>query len=62
MNAGEWRKALALAAKFHDLGEHKKQITRAHDAQQNPDFYRQIGKEPDGLLREGIEALKERYA
>lgn len=62
MQAGEWRKALSLAAKFHDLGAHKKQITRAHDALQNPEFYRQIGKDPEALVREGVEALKERYA
>ena len=61
MQSGRWVQAMALAAKFHDLGEHKKRITRAHDAQQNPGFYLQIGKDPDALLLDGIAALKERY-
>ena len=61
MAAGEWRQALALAAKFHDLGDHKKQITRAHDALQNPELYKQMGKNPMALMQEGIAALKERY-
>lgn len=61
MESGKWQQALALAAKFHDLGDHKKQITRAHDALQNPELYKQMGKNPMELLQAGIKALKERY-
>lgn len=58
---GDWIAALRIAAKFPQLGEHKEAITRAWAAIQNPQFYRDIGKEPDALIEEGVEALKARY-
>lgn len=61
MAANEWPKALALAAKFHDLGAHKKEITQGHAAVVNPAFYRQIKQDPEKLIDAGIKALKERY-
>ena len=61
MAAAKWREALRLAAKFHDLGAQKDRIVRAHEAAAWPDFYRQLGKDPDALIADGIAALKERY-
>ncbi len=61
MEKGEWEKALSLAAKFHDLGEHKEAITRGHNAVVNRTFYIQIKRNPDMLIEAGKEALKARY-
>lgn len=61
MAAEQWDKALALAARFQDLGHHKAQIKRGHEARTNGRFYAQIGKDPEQLIAEGIAALKERY-
>lgn len=56
---GDWPKALALGSKFKRLGPYRDRISRAHDAMLNPDFYRQIKKDPDALIQDGINALKE---
>lgn len=61
MAAGEWPKALKLAASWPRLGEHKAAIQKAWAAQSNPSFYRQIGQDPDALVAAGINALKNRY-
>ena len=57
----KWDDALSLAAKFPSLGKHTKSIRMAHDANFNPRFYIQLGKNPEVLRQEGIDALKERY-
>lgn len=61
MAAENWHEALRLAAKFPQLGEHKAAITRAWNAIQSPQFYREIGQDPDSLIAAGVAALKERY-
>ncbi len=61
MAAGDWRAALAMAAKFKRNGEHAHAITRAYDAYQRPDFQRQIGRDPERLIADGIAALEARY-
>lgn len=61
MAAGDWQKAISIAAKFPDLGEHKAEITRAHGAYTNPGFYAQIGKDVEALKEAGKQALKLRY-
>jgi len=61
MASNEWRKALSLAAKFPRLGKHKIDITRAHNAINNPAFYKQINIDPDITINKGIDALKDRY-
>ena len=61
ITSNEWRKALSLASKFPRLGKHKAEITRAHNAINNPSFYRQINIDPDTTINKGIEALKDRY-
>ncbi len=62
LKEGDFTKALSLAAKFPKLGEHKEQIRLGHEANQHPSFYKQIGKNPDQLVADGIAALKERYS
>ena len=61
MRAGEWDKALALAAKWPRLGVHKEAIVLGHEARTHRDMYRQLGHDPDVLIAEGIKALKARY-
>lgn len=58
---GDWTVALRIAARFPQLGDHGPRIKRAHEAITNPRFYRQIGKDPDALINDGILALQERY-
>jgi hypothetical protein len=62
MASGEWVEALRVAAKFGVLGDEKEAITRAWAAHTRPEFYRQIGRNPEVEFAAGIEALKRRYA
>jgi len=57
----DWAGALRIAAKFADLGEFKPVIVRAHECLVNPGFYRQLGRDPDAAVSEGIAALRTRY-
>jgi len=59
--AGEYRKALKLAAAWPRLGEHKKIIQQAWSATNNPDFYRQLNIDPDAVYAAGLAAIAERY-
>lgn len=62
MAANRWQKALSVAAKFSQLGEHRDAIQLAHDAYTHPHFYRQIGKNIEALQTAGQTALIERFA
>lgn len=59
--AGDWHKALAIAAKFPELGMHATAIHRAHQAGWNPAWSRQLGRDPAADIAAGIAALKIRY-
>lgn len=59
--ANDWRKALSIAAKFPQLGEHKKAIVTAHECLAHPGFYRQLGKDEAALIEAGKAAMCERY-
>lgn len=61
MNAGDWREAIRLAAKFPRLGEQAAAIMRAQEACARPDFQRQLGKCPAQLIAAGRAALIERF-
>lgn len=56
-----WRDALRIAARYPRLGAHREAITRGHQAATRPDFYRQLGQDPEARVAAGIAALKERY-
>lgn len=58
---GDHVAALRIAAKFPQLGEEKEAITRAWNAIQSPDFYREIGKDPEAMIADGIESIRRRY-
>jgi hypothetical protein len=62
MDAGEWRKAISMAAKFPRLGAHRAAILDAQLAYTNPRFARQIGKDPEALIAAGQAALRAAYA
>lgn len=61
MAAADWRGALALAARFHELGDHRDAIKRGHEAYVHPRFYAQLGQDPAALVALGVQALKDRY-
>jgi hypothetical protein len=58
---GRIRDALRLAKSFARLGEHATAITRAWDALQRPDFYRELGMDPDQLVADGVAAMRARW-
>ena len=60
--ANDWRKAISIASKFPQLGDHKTEITRAQMAYTNPGFCRQIGRDPDACIEAGRLALIARYS
>ena len=59
MTSDDWNAAIRLAAKFPRLGPHRDDILRAKDALFQPDFYRQIGRDPVGI---GIAVMGPRTA
>jgi hypothetical protein len=60
--AGNWAKALSIAAKFYDLGEQRNAILDAHTAITNPRWTSQMGRNIDSDINNGISALKIRYS
>lgn len=59
--AGKKEEALRIAAKFPRLGEHAAVIQRGWAAFQNPEFYKELGHDPEELFNDAIRAIKERY-
>ena len=59
--AGKCLQALKLAAGWARLGEHKNRIERGWSAAANPEFYREIGRDPDAMVADGLMAIRERY-
>jgi hypothetical protein len=61
-STGDYRKALSIAAKFHDLGAHRNAILDAHLAITNPRWMIGLGKDIEQSIAAGVEALRIRYA
>ena len=61
VTTGDWRAALKLAASWPQLGTHRDAIQQGWAALRNPDFYRELGKDPEQLVAAGQAAIKERY-
>jgi hypothetical protein len=59
--ANDWPLALRLAARLPRLDQHGPAIKRAHECSHNPDFYRQLGRDPEALVAAGKAALVERF-
>jgi hypothetical protein len=61
MRAGDWAGALSLANTFRMLGAHRETIRLAHECRVRPQFYRQLGRDPDTAVQAGIQALQQLY-
>jgi len=53
--------ALRIAAQFFDRSGRTKTFKRAIDAFNHPDFYTQLGKEPQEVVTAALEALQKRF-
>ena len=59
--AGNRIGALRIAARFFDRSADTKAFKRGIDAFNNPDFYRQLGKEPEQITQDALEILARRF-
>lgn len=62
MEAGEWEKAIAIAARFPRLGAIRNAVLDAHMAVTNPRFVVGLRKDPGALIEAGKAALAGAYA
>jgi hypothetical protein len=54
--------ALRIAARFFDRSDATITFKRGMDAHNNPAFYRQLGRDPDLLLRAALELLARKFS
>lgn len=59
--AGRDLEALRIVAKFPSLGDEKEAITRGWNAACRPDFYGELGFDPNRLVAAGVAAMKSKY-
>lgn len=59
--SGDWKKAVAIAARFPRLGEYRSAVLDAHMAYTNPRFLAQIGRDADACIAAGKLALITAY-
>jgi hypothetical protein len=59
--SGDQIDALRIAARFFDRSQDTKAFKRGMSAYNNPDFYRQLGKEPEQIVRDALEVLRRRF-
>lgn len=62
IESGKEREAVRICARFPQLGEHREAILDAQMAFTNPSFCRGLKKDPEALIRAGVEAIKARYS
>lgn len=60
--AGDYEKAVSIAAKFPRLGAERDVILTAHECFKRPRIYRQMGRDIEACKQAGIEALREKYS
>ena len=60
-NTGDQIGALRIAAQFFDRSAATKMFQRGMDAYNHPKFYRQIGKEPQEVVKAALEKLAKRF-
>ena len=53
--------ALRIAAQFFDRSTATKTFQRGMNAYNHPQFYRQLGKEPQGLTKAALALLQNRF-
>ena len=59
--AGDRIGALRIAARFFDRSIDTRTFKRGMDAYNNPGFYRQLGKDPDQIVRDALDVLAKRF-
>ena len=59
--AGDWRQAVAIAARFPRLGAYRNAVLDAHAAYTNPRFMAQIGRDAGACIEAGKLALIAAY-
>jgi hypothetical protein len=62
LDRDDWLSALRVASRFHDRSADTLTFKRGFDAYQHPDFYRQLGKDPDKFINAAIERLQARFS
>lgn len=62
MAAGDWQRALALAARFPDLGAQRAAILDGHTAYTNPRWLLCLHRDVEQAKRDGAAALMARYS
>ena len=60
--AGDWKRAISIAAKFPRLGDIRGDVLNAHMAFTNPRFLVQIGRDVDTCIEAGKLALINHYS
>lgn len=58
---GKKIESLKMVSKFKRLGKEKDIIRLAVDCLNNESFYKQLGKDTDKCVEDGIEAIKNKY-
>lgn len=59
LSEGRDVEAVHVAAKLRGLGEYRDAIQSAAAAIRSPQFYRELGRDPDAMIRDGVRATKE---
>jgi hypothetical protein len=54
--------ALRIAARFFDRSNDTLTFKRGMDAHNNPEFYRQLGKEPEQIVVSALDVLAKRFS
>jgi len=60
-HSGDRIGALRIAARFFDRSIDTVTFKRGMDAYNNPDFYRQLGKDPEQLMTAALEVLAKKF-
>jgi hypothetical protein len=60
---GDWRSdwCVAIAARFFDRSTDTKTFKRGMDAYNNPNFYQQLGKNPEQLTGTALDLLAKKF-
>ena len=61
-STGDRVAALRIAAHFFDRSGDTITFKRGMDAYNNPDFYRQLGKDPEQLMAAALELLARKFS
>jgi hypothetical protein len=59
--AGDRIGALRIAARFFDRSGATKAFKRGMDAYNSPGFYRQLGKDPEQIVRDALATLMKKF-